>query len=253
MSDLSIRKRLFSPQYLDKWCEKESSNCDTREVILGLMSWLSKLSFLLWLPKMSTNSFGRMLASYINDYESVGEIEGFEGFLQATLGQKENQHFQIYDSKRPHPSNIMQIWRPNQSNKKQNFVPRFHNCYLCHTNATKNDSIFVSRNITGLAKLLMYQASVNARSKAQGISTQDVVERDVDLFPYSQQDKFDVRLRSSELHKSDLFNLQKPEFYNFVIAKNVDWMQFFPLPTDSGICHVFNGKSPTRLFKVIVI
>ena len=39
-------------------------------------------------------------------------------------------------------------------------------------------------------------------------------------------------------------------FNNFLIDSNVDWMEFFPLPTDSGMCHVFNGYSPSKIYKV---
>ena len=210
MTDVQFRKRLFSTKYLEKWCEQEEkSNCDTREVVDGLMTWLAKLSFLIWLPRIPGNNFGTLIASHVNDYAGDGAKEGFESFLEAVFGQQEpNYYFHISEDidlkYHGYGKDGEAVWS-HPSNMMQNFVPyppwtrkmAYQDLTKIYPGLPLNESAFIPRNISGLSKLLLYPAFVRASTEANGISIPDVIKGDVERFPYTRQANFIVRKKKT--------------------------------------------------------
>ena len=79
-------------------------------------------------------------------------------------------------------------------------------------------------SIPGLAKLLMYDNFVRARALAESKTIKEVLEQELDLYPYSRKEIF-----------------QEPYFAPVDLSlENTD---FKPALTDAGICQVYNGDS----------
>ena len=85
-------------------------------------------------------------------------------------------------------------------------------------------------SIRGLAKLLMYGNFVKARSFAESKTFREVVEGELDLYPYSRKKEFiSPYFTPVDLSSVDL-NLENTTMFR-------------PSLTDAGICQVRNGNS----------
>ena len=82
-------------------------------------------------------------------------------------------------------------------------------------------------SIPGLAKLLMYGNFVHARAAAEKRSIKEVVEEELDLYPYSKK----------KIFKEPYF---PPVHINI---ENTEHTNFKPALTDAGICKVYNGDN----------
>ena len=84
-------------------------------------------------------------------------------------------------------------------------------------------------SIPGLAKLLMYGNYVKARSIAESRTVRQVVEQELDLFPYRK--------------KSDFLDPYFPP-----VDISYKHTNFNPALTDAGVCQVLNGDSLLSTF-----
>ena len=84
-------------------------------------------------------------------------------------------------------------------------------------------------SVPGLAKLLMYDNFVRARALAASKTIKEVVEEELDLYPYSRKDTF-----------------QEP--YVAPVDLSFENTDFTPGLTDAGVCQVYNGDSMLSSF-----
>ena len=124
---------------------------------------------------MPEDHFGTILANYPMEYEEDKGKEGYDTLFKAVLGDDWLNHFipRNDTSKWPHPFNVM-----------QHFV-RIHTADLSFTNY---DNKTLIRNVTNLAKLLIYPSYVQALAKLEDASVMDIVKRDLDNYPYVLKD-----------------------------------------------------------------
>ena len=184
---MTMRTRFFSTKYLGSWCENEAQ-CDSNEIKIKLMLWLAKFAFFSWLPDLPEHDFGTTLASFVQDFIGEKGKDGFNTFVGAAFGDNWLKHFKMKDGqmKRPHPSNIMQLFVPSPA-----FSP------------PSVDLNSLPRNFTKLSKLLLYQGFVKAKSKMEGMSSgSGFVEEKLNLYPYTLKENSNVRgFNSSEVLK----------------------------------------------------
>ena len=179
----TLAMRLFSTRYLDKWC-KEEADCDTREIIEGLMMWISKLAVFSWLPNLPEHDFGTIMANIVSDYKNSHGKLGFDSFFEPIFGTLGFKHFKLEAwAKRPHPMNVV----PHPLNVVQLLVPNPVNQEF------RFNTSIIPRNISGLAKFLLFPSYVETRAKINGISGNDVIKNELDLFPYTSRANFIVR------------------------------------------------------------
>ena len=97
-------------------------------------------------------------------------------------------------------------------------------------NEFHNDKWTDKLSIRGLAKLLMYGNFVQARAVDESRTVKEVMEQELDLYPYSRKKEF-------------------MEPYFAPIDLNTDrFTHFKPSLTDAGICYVYNGDSISSSF-----
>ena len=170
-----MRLRFFSDKYLDSWCKNEAQ-CNSKNIKINLMLWLAKFAFFSWLPDLPEHDFGTTLASFVENFIGKKGIEGFNTLLGVVFGDAWLQHFEMNDSQMrcPHPSNIMQLFVPSPS-----YPP------------PSVDLNSMPRNFTKLAKLLLYQAYVKARSKKGTMSSDHGLE--LNFYPYTMRENLNVR------------------------------------------------------------
>ena len=118
----------------------------------------------------------------INYYYDDGVKQGFGQVLDVIFGQQ--AQLSVDASKMHHQKQVLKEW-PHPLNIMRFFVP--------HTWVHTNTPRFVPRNISALSKLLMYPTFVKWKSHAYGISTSDVLKRELNLYPYTQRNDFVVR------------------------------------------------------------
>ena len=177
MTEVTLNKRLFSSHYLSKWCKYEA-HCDKTEVEKTLMLWLAKFAFLSWLPNLPEEDFGTILANYPEDYEGDRGKEGYNNLFRTVLGDDWLKHFFKRDgSNWPHPFLVM-----------QHFVKKtIFRLPLVNNNNT------MPRNVTNMAKLLIYPSVVQAFAKLENTSVIDIIKRELDNYPYMLKDNLTVR------------------------------------------------------------
>ena len=180
MNEFRLVTRLFSDHYLSKWCKYEA-HCDKKEVERTLMLWLAKFAFLSWLPNLPEEDFGTILANYPEDYVGDQGNEGYNTIFRAVLGDDWMKHFsKEYEyelSAWPHPFYVMQHFVKNTIF----YLP------LVNNNNT------MPRNVTNMAKLLIYPSVVQAFAKLENTSVIDIVKRELDIYPYMLKDNLTVR------------------------------------------------------------
>ena len=184
MSEVTLVKRLFSNYYLSKWCKYEAY-CNKTEVEGALMLWMAKFAFISWLPNMPDNNFGTILADYPEIYEGEKGKEGYDTLFRAVLGDDWLNHFLLRDdaTQWPHPFDVM-----------QHFIVRRDESYLPLTNY---DNKTLLRNVTNLAKFLIYPSYVQAIAKLENTSIIEIVKRDLENYPYALKDNLTVRFSVS--------------------------------------------------------
>ena len=182
MTEVTLNMRLFSNYYLSKWCKYEA-HCDKTEVEKTLMLWLAKFAFISWLPALPEDDFGTILANYAEDYEGDLGKEGYNTLFKAVLGDDWLTHFPRWDityDNWPHPFFVMQHFV-----KETVFTLPLVNNYT------------MPRNITNMAKLLIFPSFVRASAKLRDTSVMDVVKMELDNYPYKLKENFTVRANSS--------------------------------------------------------
>ena len=184
MSEVTLAKRLFSNYYLSKWCKYEAY-CNKTEVEGALMLWMAKFAFISWLPNMPEDNFGTILADYPEVYMGEKGKEGYDTLFRAVLGDDWLKLFFPWDeaSQWPHPFDVM-----------QHFLVRRDQLYLPLTNY---DNKTLQRNVTNLAKLLIYPSYAEALAKLENASVIDIVKRDLENYPYVLKDNLTVRFSVS--------------------------------------------------------
>ena len=186
MSEVTLVKRLFSNYYLSKWCEYEAY-CSKTEAEIFLMIWMAKFAFISWLPNLPEDNFGTILANYLANYEGLKGKEGYYTLFGAALGDDWLNHFFLWNevSKWPHPFNVMQHFVITPS------VPASSLSLINNLNKT------LPRNVTNMARLLIYPSYVQALAKLEDTSVLDIVKRDLENHPYVLKDNFTVRYSAS--------------------------------------------------------
>ena len=177
MNELRLVTRLFSDYYLSKWCKYEA-HCDKEEIKGALKLQLAKFAFFSWLPDLPEDNFGTTLANYVTSYAGDRGKEGFNTFVKTTLGDDWLQQFAVKDDiiNWPHPFHLMRLFVPNHYGKPQ----------------TSNHNS-MPRNVTKMAKLLLYSGFVEAYAKQKDISVSDIVKKELVNYPYMLKDNFTVR------------------------------------------------------------
>ena len=196
MSEGTLMIRFFSDYYLDKWCKYEIE-CNPDTIKKHLMLWIAKFAFFSWLPELPDPKFGRTMSSF--PYEFVGERakEGFSTFITSALGENWLEYFQNdYKDSRKRRSLVYQdvsdardqhqITQPHPLALMELFVPK--PLPLPPVNLTT-----MPRNSTLLTKLLLYSGYVEAISKQDNTSADDVVKQELKRFPYKVKGMFIVR------------------------------------------------------------
>ena len=176
MTELTLKKRLFTNYYLSKWCKYEA-HCDRNEVEHNLMLWLAKFAFFSWLPDLPEDDFGTTLADYMNAFAGDRGKEGFNTFVTTTLGDDWLRQFSIKDDDiyRPHPFHLMRLFVSNYANTHR---WAYHNS--------------MPRNVSKMAKLLMYPSFAASYAKQKDISVIDTVKQELNKYPYKTKDNFSV-------------------------------------------------------------
>ena len=187
MSATTMRTRFFSTMYLDSWCKNEA-HCDSKDIKINLMLWLAKFAFFSWLPDLPEHDFGTTLASFVEDYLGDKGKEGFDTFAGAAFGDSWFKHVKMkdYQMRRPHPSNIMQLFVPSPA-----------------VSPPSIDLSSMPRNFTRFAKLFMYQGFITSQSKMDGVpSGNGLAEEDLKIYPYPVRNNSHVsRFHSPEILK----------------------------------------------------
>ena len=177
MSPFTLAIRLFSDHYLSRWCKYEA-HCDKPEVEKTLMLWMAKFAFISWLPDLPEDDFGTLLANYAENYVGDQGKEGYITLFRAVLGDDWLKHFFRWDdvASWPHPFYVM-----------QHFVKKPRKHLPLDNNNT------MPRNVTNMAKLLIYPSFVQALAKLENTSVIDIVKRELVNYPYVLKDNLTVR------------------------------------------------------------
>ena len=92
-------------------------------------------------------------------------------------------------------------------------------CPTCHQSVLLGDVNKIEFNVTSLAKMFMFGSFIKARAEAESLSLRDIVNQEVEHYPYTRRSTFHVPFFTP----LDMFN------------KDVE---FNAAVTDAGACQV---------------
>ena len=111
-----------------------------------------------------------------------------------------------------HPLAWAELFNPDSS---------LSTCPTCPSSVLLGDSTQKEFNVTSLAKMFIFGSFVKARAKAESITVEDIVKREVDQYPYTKRNTF-----------------HEPYFIPLDMFNN--GLEFTAAITDSGACQVYS-------------